>query len=56
LWTSLADAPPLVAPVTRIKVFGGIALAIGLELTIAGFIMISRARRRPLPAAIARKA
>jgi hypothetical protein len=43
------------APVTRIKVVGGTAVAIGLALTIAGFIMIVRARRRPLPAAIARK-
>ena len=43
------------APVTRIKLVGGATIAIGLALTIAGLITIRRARRRPLPAAIARK-
>lgn len=42
-------------PVTRIKLVGGTVVAIGLTLAIAGFVMIGRARRRPLPAAIARK-
>ena len=42
------------APVTRVKVVGGVAIVIGLLLTIAGFITIVRARSRPLPTAIAR--
>ena len=37
------------APVTRIKVVGGVATAIGMLLVIAGFAMLWNARKRPLP-------
>ena len=56
-WTYLGRSPGYAyttAPVTRIKLVGGIVVAIGLVLAITGFVTIGLARRRPLPAAIAR--
>lgn len=46
------------APITRIKVVGGVATAIGMMLVVAGSAMLWKARRPPrpeIPEAVARQ-